>query len=144
MELSKIVYLPLNKIHEMKEHLSLEPGDWYFLDGDIGAGKTTLIQSLFPDITSPTFNYIHQTSWECWNIIHMDFYRLESQDTLKNMGLDMYFNPATITFVEWFDKITDEKLFWSLVPKPVRCIKISLIPMDNMREYHIDYFNLNS
>jgi tRNA threonylcarbamoyladenosine biosynthesis protein TsaE len=80
-----------------------------FLNGDLGAGKTTFVKFLMQHfcyedlVTSPTFN-IHQI-YTCKNDIinHFDLYRLDSEDELYNIGFyDIICRDINI--IEWPDK----------------------------------------
>lgn len=65
---------------------SLRPGDVVALSGDLGAGKTTLVQRLArhlgvrEPVTSPTFVLMHEYHAEGgMPLLHADFYRLEGE-----------------------------------------------------------------
>jgi tRNA threonylcarbamoyladenosine biosynthesis protein TsaE len=85
------------------------PGDVICLDGDLGAGKTTLTQSIAKGIgvdageyiTSPTFAVFHQYNGRL-KLYHMDFYRLYDSDDVISMGLEEYFYLGGVTVIEWF------------------------------------------
>ncbi|MFC7284976.1 tRNA (adenosine(37)-N6)-threonylcarbamoyltransferase complex ATPase subunit type 1 TsaE [Phocicoccus pinnipedialis] len=88
----------------------LLPGMVILLEGDLGAGKTTLSQSIGKGLdvkrhmTSPTFNII-KTYKGKYKIHHMDCYRLEGSD--EDLGFDEYFNDEDIALVEWYTFIED-------------------------------------
>ncbi len=89
-----------------------------FLDGDLGAGKTTFTKSLAKklgvkeDITSPTFTIMHKYKtrlgpWE--NLFHIDAYRLGDKKELKVLNLDEDFkNGKNIFIFEWPSNIEGE------------------------------------
>lgn len=91
-----------------------EPGDIICLNGDLGAGKTTLTQSIAKGmgvdpgeyITSPTFAVFHQYNGRL-QLYHMDFYRLRNSDDVLSMGLDEYFYLGGVTVIEWYLKALD-------------------------------------
>ena len=80
------------------------------LNGDLGAGKTTITKSLAEglgikaNVTSPTFTIVNEYRGRT-NLYHIDTYRLnEGIDTLY-LGFDEYFYSDGITVVEWADKL---------------------------------------
>ena len=86
-------------------------GDVLCLKGELGAGKTTLTQSIAKGvgvdageyITSPTYAVFHQYNGRL-KLYHMDFYRLNNSDDVLSMGLDEYFYLGGVTVIEWFQK----------------------------------------
>ncbi len=80
------------------------------LDGDLGAGKTTLTQFIANEfgikeyITSPTFNIIKEYQGK-FPFYHMDVYRIESEDDMYDLGYDDYIYSDGICIIEWSDKI---------------------------------------
>jgi tRNA threonylcarbamoyladenosine biosynthesis protein TsaE len=95
---------------------NLKVGEWIYIRGEIGAGKTTFVQGLASffgvedPIRSPTFTIVnhyrtnHSTIKE---IIHIDFYRLKPGDT-TDLGLEDFFErDDIIVVIEWPDKVED-------------------------------------
>ncbi|HYW51375.1 MAG TPA: tRNA (adenosine(37)-N6)-threonylcarbamoyltransferase complex ATPase subunit type 1 TsaE [Gemmatimonadaceae bacterium] len=81
------------------------------LTGDLGAGKTTLVQAICralgvtEPVTSPTFALIHEYSGRSGRIVHCDLYRLESARDVASLGLDdLLADPGTIVLVEWAER----------------------------------------
>lgn len=80
------------------------------LIGDLGAGKTTLTQSLArglgitATVNSPTFALIQEYSGRV-PLFHFDPYRLETPELLFDLGFDEYFERGGVVVVEWADKI---------------------------------------
>lgn len=91
----------------------LKSGDIVCLNGDLGAGKTTLTKSIglglgVEDyITSPTFALINEYNGR-FPVYHFDVYRLENVEELYDLGFDEYFYGHGVCIVEWAEKI--EKL----------------------------------
>jgi tRNA threonylcarbamoyladenosine biosynthesis protein TsaE len=91
----------------------LNSGDILCLNGDLGAGKTTLTKSIgiglgvTDYITSPTFALINEYEGRV-PVYHFDVYRLENVEDLYDLGFDDYFYGKGISIIEWADKI--EKL----------------------------------
>lgn len=80
------------------------------LNGDLGAGKTTLSQSVGAGlgvddyITSPTFALVNEYEGRL-PMYHMDVYRIEAVDELDDLGLDDYFYSDGVSVVEWGERI---------------------------------------
>ena len=88
----------------------LKSGDILCLNGDLGAGKTTLTKSIglglgVDDyITSPTFALINEYEGRI-PLYHFDVYRLENVEELYDLGFDEYFYGEGVSIIEWADKI---------------------------------------
>jgi tRNA threonylcarbamoyladenosine biosynthesis protein TsaE len=84
----------------------LTPGSIVGLTGDLGAGKTRLVQgavaALGSDdpVVSPTFMLVRECDAEV-PVHHVDAYRLSGPAELEDIGLDNVLDPAAIVFVEW-------------------------------------------
>lgn len=101
------------------------PGDIICLDGDLGAGKTTLTQAIaiglqVPEecyVTSPTFAIFHEYPGRI-PLYHMDFYRLGSVEEVEDLGFEEYFYQKGLTVVEWPDRakylIPDSRLYLTI------------------------------
>ncbi len=84
---------------------------WY-IEGTLGAGKTTLIQHLcahlgIPQaaVTSPSFAIVHEYSRpqdpQVVVAYHLDLYRVQTDDELRHLGLCEYLTSGVYCFVEW-------------------------------------------
>ncbi len=101
------------------------------LSGDLGAGKTTLVQAICKAlgvteaVTSPTFALIHEHATASARVVHCDLYRLESPSDVASLGLDdMLADPSVILLVEWPDRAG------ALLPEPTVAITLSHVPGD--------------
>ncbi|AMY06684.1 tRNA (adenosine(37)-N6)-threonylcarbamoyltransferase complex ATPase subunit type 1 TsaE [Staphylococcus condimenti] len=103
----------LDQMNHFAEILAkyIEPGDLILLDGNLGAGKTTLSQFIGKHlgvkrtINSPTFNIIKSYKGTKMKFHHMDCYRLE--DAEEDLGFEEYFNDHALTVIEWSAFISD-------------------------------------
>lgn len=93
---------------------NLISGDVICLYGELGAGKTTftryLVSSLgFEDrVMSPTFTIVRKYTKNAkakFSINHIDLYRLDSEESVRDIGLDEITGAESITLVEWPEKL---------------------------------------
>jgi tRNA threonylcarbamoyl adenosine modification protein YjeE len=96
----------------------LRPGDVIALHGDLGAGKTTLVDACVRALGgdgahSPTFALVHQYPFDGstlgdprpLSLWHIDLYRIDRPAKLVELGLEEIFgNRSGVAFVEWADK----------------------------------------
>lgn len=114
----------------------LKSGDIICLNGDLGAGKTTLTKSIglgldVDDyITSPTFTLINEYEGRI-PLYHFDVYRLENAHELDDLGFDDYFYGNGVSIIEWAEKIENT------LPKERTVINIKRGNDDNERMVQI-------
>jgi len=90
------------------------PGDVICLDGDLGAGKTTLSQAIARGlqvaadcyVTSPSFAVLHEYPGRI-PMYHMDFYRLSDSTEAIDLGFEEYFYLSGLTVIEWSGRAED-------------------------------------
>jgi len=88
----------------------LKPGDVIALVGPLGAGKTTLAQSIVGRLgyqrgaVSPTFALVNEYRTRRGNVYHMDMYRLSERER-EDFPVEEYWNG--ICLIEWADRIRD-------------------------------------
>ncbi len=81
-----------------------------WLEGELGAGKTTLVRGLLRaagetgPVKSPTYTLLELHVVSGLHFYHFDFYRLNQADEYLDAGLDEYFSGSGICLVEWPDK----------------------------------------
>jgi tRNA threonylcarbamoyladenosine biosynthesis protein TsaE len=99
---------------EMGEALAslLRPHDTMILTGDLGAGKTTLVQGIGrglgvdDHVASPTFTLIREYAGRL-PVAHVDVYRLDRVQDVLDLGLEEVGPPERVMLVEWGDAIED-------------------------------------
>jgi tRNA threonylcarbamoyladenosine biosynthesis protein TsaE len=78
--------------------------------GDLGAGKTTLVQAICRGLgaavpaTSPTYALVHKYDSPNGPVYHVDCYRLHSSKEARDLGLDDILLQRAILLVEWPEK----------------------------------------
>jgi len=100
----------MEELGEQIAHV-LHGGQIISLEGDLGAGKTTLVRAIArglgitEPVTSPT--YVLQKSYNVpfdarriRHLVHYDLYRLGSYEELLDLGFEDH-DPASIVLVEW-------------------------------------------
>ena len=89
---------------------NLAPGMTIWLEGDLGAGKTTLVRGLLRaagetgPVKSPTYTLVEVHVVSGLHFYHFDFYRFNQAEEYLDAGLDEYFSESGICLVEWPDK----------------------------------------
>ncbi len=91
----------------------LEPGDLIGLIGDLGAGKTLLVQGIAEGlavppsvrVNSPTFTLINEYHGGRLPLYHADLYRIKHSLELEEIGLDeLVRREDGVVCVEWCDR----------------------------------------
>ena len=94
---------------------NIKVGDTLFLRGELGVGKTTFVRYLInflqiknkqsiTEISSPTFNLIHEYQLGSLIIKHYDLYRINDEKELINIGI-YEDNFEEIRLIEWPEKM---------------------------------------
>jgi len=125
----------LSKVAKEIIRFSRDSSVWLF-DGDLGAGKTTLIKEIClqlgitDNVTSPTFSLINEYQDEGGKIYyHCDFYRIRNEEEAINIGLEEYFCSGALCLVEWPAKVEN------LIPDKAVTIRIEPEPNDKRSFY---------
>ncbi|MBM81680.1 MAG: tRNA (adenosine(37)-N6)-threonylcarbamoyltransferase complex ATPase subunit type 1 TsaE [Planctomycetaceae bacterium] len=92
---------------------AISPGDVIALVGDLGTGKTRLVQSIAEelgvnrdDVNSPTFVLIQHYDATI-PLHHIDAYRLRDEDEFIELGVDELMGGDGATLIEWADRVQD-------------------------------------
>jgi tRNA threonylcarbamoyladenosine biosynthesis protein TsaE len=89
----------------------LQPGDIICLQGDLGAGKTTLVQGVaqgwgaLDEVSSPTFVLVNTyRRADAGQLFHFDAYRIDSLAEAEELDLDTLLAQGPL-FVEWPERV---------------------------------------
>ncbi len=97
-----------------------------YLEGEIGAGKTTFARAFIQalghrgPVKSPTYNLVHTYELPGATVHHFDLYRLHSADELEAIGFNEYLTPDAIILIEWPERVQ------GCLPSPDMAIKINV------------------
>jgi len=98
----------LNQINRVaKDLVSSFTSKIVLLQGDLGAGKTTLVRSLVKalgsnsSVSSPTFGIVHEYNLPDDVVFHIDLYRIEHFSALAQFGFEEYVDSGSYCFIEW-------------------------------------------
>ena len=110
-------------------------GRVYALEGDLGAGKTTLVSEccrrlgVEGETSSPTFSIVNEYRTATGPVYHLDAYRLESVEEALNAGLeDIFEGEGYPVFVEW------PRVIQPLLPPDVVWIRLAHAPDGSTRQ----------
>ena len=99
-----------------------------FLKGDLGAGKTTFAKGFMKAmgfqglVKSPTYTLVEAYEIGDLTIYHMDWYRLQDETALEEMGILAHLQEEAIILIEWpLNGI-------SQMPRPDWVIELEIVP----------------
>lgn len=115
---------------------ALGDGSVIALRGDLGAGKTHFVQGVAQGlgitavVVSPTFTIMNYYE-NAIPLEHFDFYRLEDEDELDDLGFDDYMGSG-VAIIEWSEKFPDR------IPDTAAIVSIDKKDI-NERIFHFDF-----
>lgn len=111
---------------------------WVF-SGEMGAGKTTLIQAIGKQlgiqdtIQSPTFALVNEyLDLQHQSVYHFDFFRLDDEDEALDFGIEEYLDSNLLCWMEWAERIPN------LLPS--KYLKISIFAELNFRTLQMSHY----
>ncbi len=114
--------------------LAQNPRKIVLFNGQMGAGKTTLINEICKNLGvhegtgSPTFSLVNEyLTIDNQIIYHFDFYRLKSESEALDMGIEDYLYSGNWCFIEWSEKIPN------LIPENYSRIELAILENGNRK-----------
>jgi tRNA threonylcarbamoyladenosine biosynthesis protein TsaE len=116
---SQTVFDKTLELHQLDEVLfllnnELKTTSVLLLEGDLGAGKTTLTKKLLSqrgiskEVSSPTFNIVNTYKTDTgFNVHHFDLYRIKHIEELDEIGFWEYLDSGDLCIIEWPEMIED-------------------------------------
>jgi len=111
---------------------ALEPGQVIWLQGDLGAGKTTLVQAIARGrgvdrpATSPTYDLVHRYEGRRGPVYHVDCYRLRRPDDAADLDWETL-GSGDLLLVEWPERAGA----WA--PPPTRWVRLGHVGDPDVR-----------
>ena len=88
----------------------LTPGLTFYLEGDLGAGKTTLVRGLLRSlgyngrVKSPTYTLTETYSLPAFELYHYDLYRMHDPREWMDAGFRDATGGRAVSLIEWPEK----------------------------------------
>lgn len=113
---------------EVADYLKRQSSRIVLLEGEMGAGKTTLTKAVCgamgadeDEVNSPTFSIVNEYDSDVGVIYHFDFYRIKTQNEAIDFGLFDYIDSGRWCFMEWSEKVIE------LLPDETITVKVMVI-----------------
>jgi len=106
--------------------VGVAPGRTFYLRGDLGTGKTTLVRGLLRAlghagrVKSPSYPLLELYVVSRLHLYHFDFYRFKNQTEWQDSGFREYFNAQSACIVEWPERAG------GLLPPPSLAIRLEV------------------
>lgn len=97
------------------------------LEGDLGAGKTTLVKAILSAlgaedaVSSPTFGIANEVQLPAEIAYHLDLYRINNSEELAQFGFEEYLYNGGFCFIEW------PKIAMAYIPELHHTIRIETV-----------------
>ncbi|NRB71060.1 MAG: tRNA (adenosine(37)-N6)-threonylcarbamoyltransferase complex ATPase subunit type 1 TsaE [Xanthomonadales bacterium] len=78
-----------------------------FLEGDLGAGKTTFVRALIQGlghpgrVKSPTYGLLEHYELGAMEVLHLDLYRIGDPGELEYLGISDLHDERSLLLIEW-------------------------------------------
>jgi tRNA threonylcarbamoyladenosine biosynthesis protein TsaE len=98
------------------------------LEGDLGAGKTTLARAIaralgaLEPVTSPTYGLVHEYFSPRGHVYHLDLYRITDAEQLHQLGWDEIQRSGGLILIEWPERARDA------LPQPHTVLHLDHVP----------------
>jgi tRNA threonylcarbamoyladenosine biosynthesis protein TsaE len=112
----------------------LAPGELVSFEGDLGAGKTTLIKAVTRGLgvtgpaTSPTYALVHRYQGARGPVFHLDCFRLRSPEEAADLDWEGLLAEGDAILVEWPERAGE----W--MPAPTRRFRLSHVAQPELRK----------
>ncbi|MFT4771730.1 MAG: tRNA threonylcarbamoyladenosine biosynthesis protein TsaE [Cryomorphaceae bacterium] len=140
--MTKYIARSLEDLASISDKLIMEAGEHrlFAFYGEMGAGKTTLINSILEVLgvkgggSSPTFSIVNEYEGRSGeSIYHFDFYRIDNLEDVYDIGYEDYFFSTNYCFIEWPERV--EELL------PLDTVKVQIRVKGEHREILLDVAN---
>lgn len=85
----------------------------FLLEGEMGAGKTTLIKTICRNLgvsdtaSSPTYSIVNEYEYPGGKVYHFDFFRIKNEIEAFDIGFEEYLDSGEYCFIEWPEMISN-------------------------------------
>ena len=118
----------------------LKGGEFVFLYGEMGVGKTTFVKYFIneyqkinnltqTEITSPTFSLLNEYQVKDIRIKHYDLFRIHKKEDINNLDI-LEKDSKTITLIEWPQLIADVE--------NIKSIDLTFSYLNNLNDRSVD------
>ena len=122
MKIKEYIVNGIDELDEISRYISNLESKYnlFYFKGNLGAGKTTLIQKISTalgsgdQVVSPSFALVNIYDSSQGEIYHIDLYRLKDLEEAIDLGIEDYLYSQNYCFVEWpelIENISPEEYF---------------------------------